>query len=172
MATPREALFVALLAKLTTLIDADDPDAGILKTASRVLLSWDDCPPGDCPAAFLVADGERRTTARGMPSLVRIDARILVYCKNDHGRETVPATQLNAVLSGIEDALQRQPAEGPAPVPLFPQNPDMTFGTTLGGLCYSCSIGETVDIVEGFQGADAVAAIPVVMWTTDKAALP
>lgn len=168
MSAPREDLFVALFAILETLVG--ETDASPLRFASRALLSWDDCPPGQCPAAFLVAAGEDRITRRGFPAMINVKAHIIVYAKNDQGRDQVPATQLNALISAIEDALQRQPSEGPAPAALFPQNPDMTFGTTLGGLCYTCQIGSAVDIFEGFQGPDAVAAIPVEMLTTDRKA--
>ncbi len=166
MAAPREDLFVQLLAKLTALVGTGD-DA-VLRYASRALLSWDDCPPAMCPAAFLVAAGESHTKRRGLPSLVLIHGQIIVYAKNDQGRDQVPATQLNNLISAVEDTLKRTPQEGPAPSALFPQNPDLTFGTTLGGLCYTCQIGPSIDIFEGFQGADAVAIIPVEMWTTER----
>lgn len=165
MSAPREEIAVALLAKLQALVDAEPP---LLTTASRVFRSWDDVGGGECPAAFLIADGETRTKRRGLPDLIAIKSLVVIYCKNDQGRDGVPATQLNAALSAVEDALQRQPSEGQAPLGLFPQNPDFTFGTTLGGLCYSCGIAETVEIYEGFQGADAVCVIPILSLTTDR----
>lgn len=167
MSTPREALFVALFDKLSALVGADG-DGSVFRSASRVLLSWDDCPSSMCPAAFLLADGEVHLARRGLPPMVVVKALVIIYAKNDQGRDGVPSTQLNACISAIEDALQRTPLDGPAPTAIFPQNPDLTFGTTLGGLCYSCSIAQTVDLFDGFQGANAVATIPIELLTTDR----
>lgn len=170
MSAPREELFVALFAKIEGLVapvGADLSVAAPLRIASRSLRSWDDTPAGECPAAFLIADSESRTTTRGFPSLIRIDAEIVVYAKNMDGRDTVPSTQLNALISALEDALRRTTAEGPAPTAMFPMI--QAWGTTLGGLCYTCAIGDRIEIFEGFQGADSCALIPVYMLTTDRA---
>lgn len=173
MSAPREALFAALFAKLEGLVAPPANDTSLdnlstatpLRTASRTLRSWDDCPPADCPAAFLTAAGEQRVTRRGLPSFIRIRTQVIVYVKNDGGRDNVPSTALNAMISAMEDKLKREPTEGPGALALFPDI--QSWGTTLGGLCYTCSIGDSLEIFEGFQGADSIAVIPIDMLTTD-----
>lgn len=162
MSVPREEIAVALFAILEGMVTD-----GTLKTASRSLRSWDDVAPGECPAAFLVKEDESRVVRRGFPAMVNARAGVFVYVKNMDGRDTVPATAINAVLSALENALRRQPADGPAPTALFPDNPDLTFGSTLGGLCYFVAMGD-VTVDEGFIGVDSVAYVPIDCFTTER----
>jgi hypothetical protein len=169
MSAPREACFEALFAIIEGLVAAtgDEPStARPLRVASRALRSWDDVGPGECPAAFLVAAGEQRQNRPGFPSLITLTATLVIYVKNVDGRENVPSTAVNAIISAIEDALQRQPTDGPVPAALFPVV--QGWGTTLGGLCYTCSIDQSLEIFEGFIGVDTAAQIPIVMLTSDR----
>jgi hypothetical protein len=131
MSAPREALFAALFAVIETLVaptGEDLTEATPLRVASRSLRSWDDVGPGECPIAFLVAAGEQRQTKPGFPSTVQVEASLIIYAKNEDGRNTVPSTAVNAIISAV--------------------------GTTLGGLCYTCTIGQRIEIFEGFIGVD------------------
>lgn len=159
MAANREACFVALTTRLEAIED--------FELVSRTVRSWDDVGPGECPAGFLVKASESVDARGGMaPPIWTLEADFVIYCKNREGRATVPSTQLNALLTAVESALQRQPTEPPNPDAIFANNPDMMWGTTLGGLCYTCAISGTIEVFEGVIGGGAVAIVPIQIITS------
>lgn len=163
MPANREPCFAALFARIEALTEGDAPT---LKFASRALRSWDDTPPSECPAAYLTKGPESVDDRRGLPPIWSLEADLIIYAKNDEGRNTVPSIQINALLDAIEEMLQRTPTEGPADGAIFPNNPDMMWGTTLGGLCYTCTINGTVEVYEGVVGGGAVAIVPILIVTS------
>lgn len=152
----REACFVALFDRLSVLED--------FKFTSRVFQSWDDTPPPQCPAMFMVKDREREIpAAQGMPPLVTLTARLVLYVRNDEGRLVPPSTQINNLLDAIDGALKRKPEEGPVANANFLNNPPSTWGTSLGGLCYTCKRQGEVMTFEGIIGSDAQVVLNIDM---------
>ena len=158
MALDREAIFVALFARIQALT--------AWGFSSRTFQTWDDTPPSASPACFLAKDTEDPTTIVGLPQSWRIRARVVVYALNESAASGIaPSTQLNQLLTALEGALERKPIEGPAIGAPFPQNPGGA-GTTLGGLCYSCQIVGTVETFEGLVGGNAVMVVPIEILAT------
>lgn len=158
MAVDREALFVALFDRLSSL------DGFVY--ASRIFRSWDDTPAAEMPTLYLTkSDETSRYSVQGLPTLWRFEAHATLYIGND---ALEPAsTRINAIITAVEAALERKPMDGPLPGYGFPANPNGgTFGTTLGGLCYACQISGTVQVFEGIISNDAVVMIPIEMLTT------
>lgn len=166
MPANREPCFAALFALLEELGVEADPTNGVFKLISRTIKTWDDVQSAQAPACFLAKGNETTEQRRGMPQLWRLEADIVIYCKVDEGRDTIPSIQLNEIISLVEGKLERKPTEVAAAGALFADNPDMTFGTTLGGLCYTCAINGTVEVFEGLTGGGSVAIIPVEIITT------
>jgi hypothetical protein len=150
----REACFAALFQRLQAVPG--------FKFTSRVFQSWDDTMPPQCPAMFMVKDFERTVAAaQGMPPLFVLTARVVMYARNDEGRLVPPSTQLNDLLDGIDAAIKRTPEEGPVAGANFLNNPPGTWGTSLGGLCYTCQRQGEVMIFEGIIGSDAQAVVKI-----------
>lgn len=163
MPANREPCFAALFARIEGLTQGDEPT---LRFASRVLRTWDDVPPSECPAAFLQKGAETVDDRPGLPPIWSLEADLIVYAKNDEGRNTVPSIQINALITAVEQMLQRTPTEGPVAAAIFPNNPDGMWGTTLGGLCYTCTINGTIEVFEGIVGGGSVTIIPIIIVTS------
>lgn len=157
MALDREALFVALFARLQTSVGS------IVKSYSRRWASWDDAPPTMQPALLLLKGPEKvERPVRGGPLLWRLTAHILVYAKDDGTGEAVPDTLLNQILTAIEAALEVQPDEATAVGAQYLARRDVPpAGTTLGGLCETCQMTGTVETYAGTQGHDGMIDLEV-----------
>lgn len=166
MPVQRETIFAALFARIETIVDPDLRDGKLLRYATRVFEGWDETAPSQCPAAQLRKGPETRTQRLGAPPIVSLGASIAIYCKNDELRQTPASVQLNELIDAIEAMLERQPLDGPAPAAIFPNNPSYFYGTTLGGLCFSCQIAGTIEVWEGVIDQDSVAIIPLEILTT------
>ncbi len=150
----REKVFVALFDRLAAVEG--------FKFTSRVAESWDDVPPSQSPAMFMVKDFERTLPyAQGMPPLFVLTARLVMYARNDQGRLVPPSTQINNLLDGVDAAIKRTPEEGPLAGANFLNNPPGTWGTSLGGLCYTCQRQGEIMIFEGVIGSDAQAVVKI-----------
>ncbi len=153
----REAIFAALFTRLQTI-------PGV-KTFSRVLLSFEDACAADQPAIFLTkGDEENREPNRSLPAKWKLSADITLFCRNDADPHAGPSIQLNTLLSAIEGVLIRQPFEGFKPGQPFAQTND--WWTSLDGLCSHCWISDRIIIGEGANGLQAVAVVPIEIYTT------
>jgi len=147
MTIDREAIYVALFNLLSNTL------SGSCATIGRRHIMPPDIGPEQQPALFVCGTGEMRDPKpRGTPGKVTLKATLFLYCYDSGineipGQEqTLAATQINQLLSTIEDAIE--PAHGPQ---------------TLGGLVSHCWIeGETL-LDPGIFGPQAVSMIPVQM---------
>lgn len=155
MALDREAIFVALFARLGAI-------AGIVY-ASRIWQGFDAAESNtEQPALFLIKGDETKTQMRGMPPTWTLKAHVLLVVRTVESDPTIsPSTLLNQFLTLIEAALERQPGEGPATSPQLMPNPDLMFGTTLGGLCTSCMITGDIVTDDGAMGNQGMAVVPI-----------
>jgi hypothetical protein len=160
MAAQREPIFSALFALLTGV-------AGFAFT-SRVFQDWDSVEPAECPAMFLAKGPEEAIVSKvGLPPMWKLRANGVMYCRNDEGRLVAPSIQINELLTLWEAALERKPTEPPITgVPQFPNTPQGYWGTSLGGLCYSCQITGQIQIFEGYISGTAMAVVPIEILTT------
>jgi hypothetical protein len=167
MAINREAIFAKLFARLETIVDPTLAGGKLLRFATRVYQGWDEVAPSQCPAALLLKGDETRPRRiQGLPPIVSLMASIVLYAKNDEERQVPASTQLNELITAIEALLERQPGELPSTGAVFPNNPDGSYGTTLGGLCFSCQIAGTVQTFEGVLDQDSAVIIPIEILTT------
>ena len=158
MAAQREPIFAALFGRLTSVTE--------FAFTSRVFQDWDTTQPPNCPAMFLAKGTEESIVKVGMPPLWTLHAVAVMYCKNDEGPDVAPSIQLNELLTAWEGALERQPTEPPVSNPMFLNNPTGSWGTSLGGLCYSCQITGVIQIYEGTIAGTAQAVVPIDILTT------
>lgn len=166
MAVNREAIFAALFARLAGLADPALAGGLLFRYATRIYEGWDETAPSQKPALQLRKGPETPTPRRGLPSLWTLSAGVIVYATADDAREVPASTQLNQLLTAIEGALERKPTDGPIAGAIFPNNPDLVFGTTLGGLCYSCQIVPSVEVFEAGIDQDLLAIVPLEILTT------
>ena len=141
----REPIYSALFALVSAV-------SGI-KVSSRRVRAFADIGSGDQPALFMEQKSEQQDVTTKMPGKWTLHVDLLVYV-NTGGNElsVVPSTVLNPILDGICAALVPPPAIGEQ---------------TLGGLVARCRLDGSIEIVEGVQGDQAFAIIPVVVFTPD-----
>jgi hypothetical protein len=144
--TNREAIYLALLAKLKAAAD--------FRTVGRKAVLPPELQPEQMPALFVV---QTRQTAvpqpRGLPARWTLECDLLLYVYNGNvtqeptGEESVvPATELNQLLDALDAALAPDPASGVQ---------------TLGGLVSHCWIEGEVQTDEGLLSPQAMAVVPV-----------
>ena len=154
MALDREAIMAALHQRIA--------DAYPWKTASRRLRLWQDLAASDQPAVFVTAGPQSaRYSDRGNPALWTLSATVTVYARHDEPRE-VPEAEMNALITAVENALEKLPGEQAGPMGA----PGGGWNTTLGGLVVYARVDGDVETDEGSLGDQAVAIIPVVMLAT------
>lgn len=141
----REPIYAALFA-LVSGIPA-------IKLASRRARAFADVGSGDQPALFMEQTSEQQDVTTKMPGKWTLHVDLLVYV-NTGGLDpnVVPSTILNPILDAICTAL--------VPPPQFGEQ-------TLGGLVARCRVNGSIQIVEGVQGDQAMAVIPVIVFTPD-----
>ena len=141
----REPIYSALFALL----------AGIsaVRFSSRRLQAFTTVSAADQPALFMEQKSEQCVTHTNMPSLWSLHVDILVYVNTGGNDPAVtPSMLLNPVLDAVMNALM----------------PPIAIGEqTLGGLVSRCRLDGNVEIVEGVQGDQALAIVPVVVFTPD-----
>lgn len=138
----REAIYAALFAKLAAVPG--------LKTSSRRLLHWSDVGQGDQPALFQAQKTETAQIVSGQATRWTLAVDVYLYVKTPPPDS--PGTVLNPLLDAIEAAL-------------VPDNP-IKNTNTLGGLVHHCWIEGAIETDEGTLGDQAVAIIPVLIFTT------
>lgn len=150
-----EALHEALYQRMATIPE--------LVTVSRVLRMWGDVKAAEQPALFVTSGNITPEQQRGLPPKWIVTATLYLYCRNDADPAVPPSTQLNKLISAIQDRMERQPQEGVALPYADIQN---QFCTTFGGLCSHAWIAGTIETDEGTLGKQAVAIIPIEMVIT------
>jgi hypothetical protein len=133
----------------SSLLDLLSAASGIT-TASRRLKHWADVAPADHPALFMVQKSETATVVTGQPT--RWSLRVDVYLYVRGASDISPASILNPTLDAVTAALM------PATSASGPQ--------TLGGLVTYARIEGAIETDEGTLGDQAVAIIPIQIFTT------
>jgi hypothetical protein len=141
----REPIYSALFALVS--------GASGVRTASRRIKSFADVSSGDQPALFMEQKSEQQDVTTKMPGKWTLNVDLVVYVNTGgNDQNVIPSTVLNPILDGICSKL--------VPPPQFGEQ-------TLGGLVARCRIQGAIEIVEGVQGDQAFALIPVVLFTPD-----
>lgn len=138
----REAIYQALFDKLSAI-------PGI-KTKSRRLRHWTDVTQGEQPALFQTEGKQSGQNMTGLPTKWTLAVDVYLYVKTPAPQ--VPGTVMNPLLDAIEAALA-------------PDNP-IKNTNTLGGLVEWCRIEGTIETDEGTLGDQAVAVVPILIYTT------
>lgn len=117
-------------------------------TANRRLRHWSNVSPAEQPALFMSEKGgSARVKALGAPAVWTLRAEFYIYAHSGDPR-TAPATVLNPLLDGLEQALAPSPASGVQNLGL----PEVVQHAYIAG---------RVEIDEGALGDQAVAIVPV-----------
>jgi hypothetical protein len=137
----RELIYSSLLGVLSA--------ATGVNTVSRRLKHWADVAPADQPALFMVQKSEMAQVTTGQPTRWSLRVDIYVYVRSSG--DLPPATYLNPILDAVASVL----------------NPDAVSNgpQTLGGLVTYARIEGTIETDEGVLGDQAVAIIPVKIFT-------
>jgi hypothetical protein len=149
MITPREQIYSALF---TTLQAALQAPAGPFNTVSR---RWQDpaqVSPADRPSLYQVQKDEMISTGvNGLPIRAKLGVDLVLYSTGDSEPNSVPSTQLNALLDAVETAIR---------------NATPGLAQSLGGRVSHCRIEGKIEIVENVQGSMALAVVPVEILTS------
>jgi hypothetical protein len=149
MIFPREQIYSALFAALQGALLAP---AGPFKTVSR---RWQDptqVSPADRPSLYQVQKDELIATGlNGLPLHARCSVDLVLYTAGDSEPNSVPSTELNALLDAVEAAI-RSATPG--------------IAQSLGGKVSHCRLEGKIEIVENLQGAMALAVVPVEILAT------
>lgn len=152
MALDRESLMVALQLR----IRAACP---VLTTVDRNLRLWGDVSASEQPAAFLVAGPQSPSYATAnAPPVWTMQATLYLYARNDADPRDPPGSVLNDLITAVEGALERVPADGAGG-----SYPAVGFNTTLGGRCQRARIVGSIETDEGALGDQLVAVITIEM---------
>lgn len=155
-AVQREAIFAALFERIAAIPG--------LASSSRIWTGVDATASVAQPAAWLFKGDERVTRRGGMPPLWELEAVVVLAARVMEADPSVaPSTTINSLLDAFETVIARQPLEGPAPTAVYAQNPDLQWGTTLGGLCASVSIDGSITVAEGAVGMQSLCVIPLLI---------
>ena len=141
----RESIYAAMFALVSSV-------PGV-KYASRRLKSFAEIAQGDQPALFMEQKTEQSQAQTMLPSKWTLTVDLMVFVSTGGlDPNVVPASVLNPVLDAITAALRPPPALGEQ---------------TLGGMVTRCRIEGAIEIVEGVQGDQSFAVIPVQIYTHD-----
>lgn len=140
MTIARETIYAALWSLAS--------GAAQFASASRRLRHWSDVSPAEQPALFMrEKGGDARVRALGAPIVWTLHAEFHVYA---HSSDPcmAPATILNPLLDGLEQALAPSPATG-------------VQNLGLPAMVQHAYIAGRVETGEGVLGDQAVAIVPV-----------
>jgi hypothetical protein len=141
----REPIYAALFALLSGIPE--------IKYSSRRLRAFSDIGCVDQPALFMEQKSDSCAVVTRMPSIWTLSVDLLVYI-NTGGNDpsVVPSSVMNPIIDAVVARLV----------------PPLHIGDqTLGGLVQRCRIDGTIEYVEGVQGDQAFAIIPVQILTPD-----
>lgn len=133
----REEVFAALYAELKTLPG--------LMTVSRRLVSIEDVPDENFPAAYQMQGNQKLEFQGATPTLNAWSASWLLYVREPDTTQA-PSTALNALIDAACGVLQ--------PAAPFARN-------TLGGLVEYVAIDGDIEVFEGVLGDRALAILPL-----------
>ena len=116
---------------------------------ARRLKLWSDVPPAMRPACFLFEGGSETYASAAAPNPRRsLELRLFIYV-NAHDPGAIGATQLNAIMDGLDAALT-------------PKGLDASLGRlTLGGAAYRCSIDGKPLKDPGDLDGDGLLVVPI-----------
>jgi hypothetical protein len=157
MALNREAIFVALNARLSTV-------AGFTTGCSRLWSGYADTPPETQPALFLAAGDETASGDRRQPTVWTLRPKLVIYTRNDADPMAAPSTLQNTLITALEAALELTAGEAAQMGPFA--NDGQAPHTTLGGLVSSCRIFGTVVKDEGLFQTQGIVEVPLEIVTT------
>jgi hypothetical protein len=145
----REAILTALFARLQAQLGS-----AVVKY-SRRYLDPNQLQPEEQPALMMVVENYSSDTTSQGGALPRwtINVSVILYARVQTENDT-PEAILNTLIDKVEAALVRQPGES------F-RDMTNTYGTSLGGLAFRCSINGVVELVSGEGGNQAAALIPI-----------
>lgn len=156
MAVNREAIFAALFTRLQSI-------TGLAYT-SRIWRGESELGAiTEQPALVLVKGDERMVSQpRGLPPRWELSAVVILVARVTEADPSIaPSTILNGLLTQLEEKLQRSPTEAAGASPIYANNPDLMYGTTLGGLCTSVQFAGDITIDEGAVSLQGLAIAPL-----------
>jgi hypothetical protein len=144
----REDVQAALLARLVSALGSN------IKSSTRYFVNFNEIPPEKQPALAVVCNGAMAHRDAGLPAKWTQQARVVLYARTTNEQTATPETLFFSLIEIVETALQRQPAE------LGSMTDD--FGTTLGGLVWSCHITD-LHIHHGLGEGQSAASLTIEM---------
>lgn len=144
----REDIQVALLARLVSSLGSN------IKSSTRYYVDFAKLPPERQPALAVIAVAATGKRQPGLPATWMQQAMVVLYVRTTNEDVATPETLLFSLIELVETSLQRQPAE------VGSMTDD--FGTTLGGLVWSCHITD-LHIHHGLGEGQAAASLTVEM---------
>jgi hypothetical protein len=142
----REDIQAALLTRLTASLGSN------IKSSTRYYVDFGKIPPEKMPALSVICLSSSAQRDAGLPAKWTQHAMVILYVRTTNENTATPETTLFSLIEQVETALQRQPAE------LGSMSDD--FGTTLGGLVWSCHLTEA-RIIHGLGEGLAAASLIV-----------
>jgi len=141
----REAVYQALFATINS-VCGPAGSAPVFVTSSRRIAPLESFPEASAPAFFQVQKGEALSSTKGMPSLRKFTAELVLYVNFGGADDTIPSSAINSFVSAIESALASNAA---------------TAFQQLGVPVSSCQINGQIEYFEGVLGVWCVAVMPV-----------
>ncbi len=138
----REAIYAAVWAAVST----NTAVAEQVVTKGRLLKPFTTLKPEQCPALFMVQQGETAVHMPGLPIKWTLNVEFVLYLDAINDLSSLPATQANVIMDAIEASLH-------------PRNPANVH--TLGRLVEHCSIKGQILTDEGLMGPKAIWVVPV-----------
>lgn len=159
MAVDREAIFAALFTRLQTITG--------IAYFSRIWQGESELTANAKQTALIMAKGDERVVqVRGGPPRWELEVIVIILARVNEGDPYEAASEiLNPLLTKLEAVLERQPTEAPSPSAVYMNNPDLMYGTTLGGLCTSVRFMGDITVEEGAILNQAVAIAPLLITT-------
>ena len=124
-------------------------DGGSFVTTSRRVKLFNDVGADQRPALFQAEHDETWTQKTGLPYKRQLNAHWIIYIASGKDSMSVPADELNAILTAAEVALAPKPGD-----------PGWPSRNTLGGLVYHCWIEGEVFKDPGDLDGDGLLMIP------------
>lgn len=155
VALDREVIYQALHDRLKAKV------ADFVWTGRRYRSPDDGLSAEEQPALCVLATDQQSQQERGRPTVWALGAVLIVWVQVANDVDVSPDTQLNQLVTKVEQALMRDPLE-----PIL--DPSEPYHTTLGGLVSRAWISGTVDFYQGTVAGQGAVTIPVEMLALSK----